>query len=115
MNNIRFRHLAIIFPWRTLFGLLVLLLMLMPGQLLASDEALVVRMQAGGAVLMIRHAEAPGTGDPAGFRLDDCSTQRNLISDVLQQAFFGYAWLLHQGRQWRRPVRNHICRVCAPG
>jgi phosphohistidine phosphatase SixA len=27
---------------------------------------------------MLRHANAPGTGDPANFRLDDCATQRNL-------------------------------------
>lgn len=27
---------------------------------------------------MLRHAEAPGTGDPPEFRLDDCTTQRNL-------------------------------------
>ncbi|NUZ04560.1 histidine phosphatase family protein [Schlegelella sp. ID0723] len=26
----------------------------------------------------MRHAEAPGIGDPAGWRLDDCATQRNL-------------------------------------
>ncbi|MBK0398887.1 histidine phosphatase family protein [Limibaculum sp. M0105] len=31
-----------------------------------------------GAVALMRHALAPGTGDPAGFRLDDCATQRNL-------------------------------------
>lgn len=31
-----------------------------------------------GAIAMMRHALAPGTGDPANFRLDDCSTQRNL-------------------------------------
>jgi broad specificity phosphatase PhoE len=32
----------------------------------------------GGAVLL-RHAQTvPGIGDPPGFRLDDCSTQRNL-------------------------------------
>ncbi len=30
------------------------------------------------AVVLMRHAQAPGTGDPAGFRLGDCSTQRNL-------------------------------------
>lgn len=34
-------------------------------------------MDDGAAVLM-RHAEAPGGGDPPGFRLDDCATQRNL-------------------------------------
>lgn len=30
------------------------------------------------AIAVMRHALAPGTGDPAGFKLDDCSTQRNL-------------------------------------
>ncbi len=31
-----------------------------------------------GAVALLRHADAPGTGDPAGFALGDCATQRNL-------------------------------------
>lgn len=31
-----------------------------------------------GAIAVMRHALAPGTGDPADFRLGDCSTQRNL-------------------------------------
>ncbi len=31
-----------------------------------------------GAIVLFRHAIAPGTGDPAGFVVDDCSTQRNL-------------------------------------
>lgn len=35
----------------------------------------------GRAVLLMRHALAPGIGDPASFDADDCSTQRNL-SDV---------------------------------
>ena len=32
----------------------------------------------GDTVALIRHADAPGTGDPPGFRLGDCTTQRNL-------------------------------------
>lgn len=28
--------------------------------------------------MLFRHATAPGVGDPAGFELDDCATQRNL-------------------------------------
>lgn len=37
------------------------------------------RLRAGGLVLLMRHAQTvPGTGDPPGFRLGDCSTQRNL-------------------------------------
>ena len=31
-----------------------------------------------GVVLYLRHATAPGGGDPAGFDVNDCSTQRNL-------------------------------------
>lgn len=34
--------------------------------------------RAPGAVLLMRHATAPGTGDPPGFALGDCATQRNL-------------------------------------
>ncbi len=31
-----------------------------------------------GAIVLFRHATAPGVGDPPGFRLGDCATQRNL-------------------------------------
>jgi len=37
-------------------------------------------------VVMMRHAIAPGTGDPANFQLDDCSTQRNLSDTGRSQA-----------------------------
>jgi hypothetical protein len=47
----------------------------------------------GGHVVLIRHGNAPGTGDPAGVKIDDCKTQRNLDdagreqSRVLGKAF----------------------------
>lgn len=31
-----------------------------------------------GAIVLFRHANAPGGGDPPGFKLNNCSTQRNL-------------------------------------
>jgi len=31
-----------------------------------------------GAIVLFRHATAPGVGDPPGFKPDDCATQRNL-------------------------------------
>ncbi|GAP93855.1 histidine phosphatase family protein [Leptolyngbya sp. NIES-2104] len=37
-------------------------------------------------VILMRHALAPGTGDPKNFRLNDCSTQRNLSQDGRRQA-----------------------------
>lgn len=39
-----------------------------------------------GAFAIMRHALAPGTGDPAGFALDDCATQRNLDARGRDQA-----------------------------
>jgi broad specificity phosphatase PhoE len=39
-----------------------------------------------GSFALIRHALAPGTNDPPGFRLDDCTTQRNLSAEGRAQA-----------------------------
>jgi broad specificity phosphatase PhoE len=39
-----------------------------------------------GAIALIRHADAPGVGDPSGWRLDDCKTQRNLSERGREQA-----------------------------
>ncbi|MFN4278223.1 MAG: histidine phosphatase family protein [Ferrovibrio sp.] len=43
-------------------------------------------LREGRAVLVMRHALAPGTGDPPGFRVEDCATQRNLSAEGRAQA-----------------------------
>ena len=40
----------------------------------------------GGKLIFIRHAYAPGSGDPDNFNLNDCSTQRNLSEEGRKQA-----------------------------
>jgi broad specificity phosphatase PhoE len=35
-------------------------------------------LETRGTVIFLRHALAPGFGDPTNFRIDDCATQRNL-------------------------------------
>lgn len=56
----------------------LLALLLTPSPVLA-DEALWSLLKKGGHLVLMRHAvTTPGVGDPPGFRLDDCSTQRNL-------------------------------------
>ena len=40
----------------------------------------------GDKIIMIRHALAPGRGDPKGFKIDDCSTQRNLDDVGINQS-----------------------------
>jgi phosphohistidine phosphatase SixA len=52
----------------------------------ASEAAAWNALRAGGAVALIRHARAPGTGDPPNFRLEDCTTQRNLSDGGRAQA-----------------------------
>lgn len=39
-----------------------------------------------GAILLVRHALAPGIGDPPEFRIGDCTTQRNLDDTGREQA-----------------------------
>ena len=47
-------------------------------------------------VVVLRHAIAPGTGDPANFQLNDCATQRNLSEAGRQQAIaIGEAFRSH--------------------
>ena len=48
------------------------------GATLASDAAAWDALRRDGAVALVRHGEAPGVGDPDGWKLDDCTTQRNL-------------------------------------
>lgn len=56
-------------------SLMVAIIVAMPAQ--SSDEAAWAALSQGGIVLL-RHASAPGVGDPAGMRIGECTTQRNL-------------------------------------
>lgn len=57
----------------------------LPG--LAGDDDDAERLlRAGGVVVALRHALAPGTFDPPGFTLGDCRTQRNLDDEGRAQA-----------------------------
>jgi phosphohistidine phosphatase SixA len=81
-------------PVKTLSGLLLHRLLLPIVAVLAFAGA--ARADAGaeaawtvlsqGGVVLFRHANAPGGGDPEGMRLGDCSTQRNLDAEGRAQA-----------------------------
>ena len=54
-------------------------LVLLPLFSVAADNADAWQaLREGRALILMRHATAPGTGDPANFRLGHCETQRNL-------------------------------------
>ena len=50
------------------------------------NKNLINQLQDGGKLIFIRHAYAPGNGDPTNFNLNDCSTQRNLNEEGRKQA-----------------------------
>ena len=50
------------------------------------DKKLINQLEEGGKLIFIRHAYAPGSGDPDNFNLNDCSTQRNLSKEGKRQA-----------------------------
>ena len=50
------------------------------------NKKLINTLEDGGKLIFIRHAYAPGNGDPDNFNLDDCSTQRNLSEEGQKQA-----------------------------
>lgn len=51
-----------------------------------ADAAAWTALKAPGAIALFRHALAPGVGDPPGFKLGDCRTQRNLSEEGKSQA-----------------------------
>jgi broad specificity phosphatase PhoE len=51
-----------------------------------ADEAAWDLLRQGRAAAVMRHAIAPGGGDPPGFRLEACETQRNLSDEGRAQA-----------------------------
>ena len=65
--------------------ILSLLLFLFTSQLNASDQTWSLA-QEGNKIILIRHSLAPGGGDPPGFKINDCNTQRNLNNKGISQS-----------------------------
>jgi phosphohistidine phosphatase SixA len=77
----------------------------------AADEALWNLLKAGGQVVVIRHASTePGTGDPPGFRLDECATQRNLSAEGREEARRIGAAFRERGVPVGRVLSSQWCR-----
>jgi phosphohistidine phosphatase SixA len=78
----------------------------------ADDAANVWRvLRAGGHVALMRHADAPGGfGDPPGFRVDDCATQRNLSARGRTDAEKIGARLKSEGIAFEKILSSPWCR-----
>ena len=67
-------------------------------------------LTTGGTVALIRDARAPGTGDPPGFRLTDCTTQRNLSDEGRAEARRLGETLRGRGVTIARALSSRWCR-----
>ena len=73
-------------------------------------DARFARLSEPGIVAILRHTFAPGTGDPASFKLDDCATQRNLDARGREQARKIGAAIRAAGAKVDRVVTSQWCR-----
>ena len=77
---------------------------------LRANTNLANNLSDGQHVLLMRHADAPGYGDPAGYQLDKCSTQRNLGDKGREQAVIIGQWLSSQGISTAKVISSFWCR-----
>ncbi|WP_245613111.1 histidine phosphatase family protein [Skermanella stibiiresistens] len=77
----------------------------------ADESAAWAALRDGGNVILMRHATTvPGIGDPPGFRLDDCATQRVLSDAGREQATRIGAVLAERGMRAGRVLTSAWCR-----
>ena len=80
----------------------------------ANEEAIWDKLQGTnpkGYVLLLRHTLAPGVGDPENFKLNDCSTQRNLSQVGREDAKSVGDWLKRREIKISRVESSRWCRA----
>jgi phosphohistidine phosphatase SixA len=100
MTRVTRRHLVPLLA--CLFGFLA------AGFVQASELA--DKLKQPGYALLMRHALAPGIGDPPGFTVEDCASQRNLSADGRAQAARIGQWLRQQGVTGAQVLTSPWCR-----
>jgi phosphohistidine phosphatase SixA len=77
----------------------------------ADEAAAWAALRQGGQVALMRHTLAPGgAGDPPGFKLDDCATQRNLSDEGRADARAVGALLRERGVAIDKVLSSPWCR-----
>jgi len=91
-----------------------LLISLLGQSAMANEEAIWDKLQGTnpkGYVLLLRHTIAPGVGDPENFKLNDCSTQRNLSQLGREDAKAVGDWLKRRDIKISRVESSRWCRA----
>ena len=93
--------------------ILCVLLGVMPQHKAGAESAVKLAEQAesiGANIIFMRHALAPGFGDPAHFNIHDCATQRNLDAEGQQQAIRTGAFLAQTEIGFDQILSSRWCR-----
>lgn len=94
--------------------ILALLTCLLTQSAFANELAIWDKLQGTnpkGYVLLLRHTLAPGVADPENFKLDDCSTQRNLSQVGRDDAKSVGQWLKRLDIKIARVESSRWCRA----
>ena len=95
---------------RLSFFLALCALLFAQNNLVVAQSELADKLQDGTHVLLMRHADAPGYGDPKNYQISQCSTQRNLGDLGRKQAKAIGDWLSKQGIQQAKVYSSPWCR-----
>ena len=75
-----------------------------------SDQNILSSLKEGSKIIFIRHALAPGNGDPKNFKIDDCSTQRNLNKVGIEQSMIIGKFFREHNIKIDRVLSSEWCR-----
>jgi len=97
-------------PMRNILTLLVALFVALCSVWQVHAGELLDKLYSAQYVLLMRHALAPGVGDPPNYSLQNCATQRNLDAKGRQQAQATGNWLRAQGVKAADVYTSPWCR-----
>jgi len=89
----------------------LLLLSLLIATPASATEAGWALLRSGGQTVLLNHANAPGTGDPANFDIENCRTQRNLSERGRHQARRIGALLAARAAPFSEVYSSRYCRA----
>lgn len=96
--------------FRSILPLVLAPLLALSAPAAASNDKGFERAKAPGAIVIMRHALAPGTGDPENFEIGDCGTQRNLDDRGRAQARAIGAAFRAEGVEFDAVLTSQWCR-----
>ena len=95
---------------RPSFFLVFFILIFCQSKFALAQSELDTKLNDGMHVLLMRHADAPGYGDPQNYQISQCSSQRNLGDSGRKQAKRIGEWLANQEIQQAKIYSSPWCR-----